>query len=388
MRSSLERKVRIVITMVSMLPILSLPPSPSTSLRKWRGTFIPEVYRQRRYKLYLPYNYRNDEPVPLLVMLHGCTQDADDFALGTEMNRFADHYHCMLVYPEQPRSANRGKCWNWFSPKHQARGRGEPAEIVAIVDQVKTSYVIDDDRVYAVGISAGAAMAVILGATYPDVFAALGISSGVPYKASTGVLNSLKVMSEGTTDPSAQGHAAYVAMGPYKRIMPVIVFHGTADPTVTPKNADDVIAQWLQTNRLAHPSIDGDESLDDVPSAVIPGQAPEGRTFTESIYRDRSGKIFMKKIMVDGMKHGWSGGSLDGTFTDPAGPKASQMIIEFLLDHALHQKRPVVEGRRSTAKVRQPAQVWHRPRVAQEELIPRWFKRIGAAVSRLVRRGK
>lgn len=365
--------------MLPVLPIVSLTSIPATVVRKWQGTFIPRTYKRRRYKVYVPHHYRQDRPVPLILMLHGCTQDADDFALGTEMNRYADQYHFIAVYPEQPRSANRGRCWNWFRPEHQSRGSGEPSEIVAIVDQVRQDYTIDETRVYAVGISAGAAMAVILGATYPDVFAAIGVSSGVVYKASKSLLHSLKVLSDGVADPGTQGLAAYDAMGKHRRVMPVIVFHGTEDSTVAPRNGDQLITQWVQTNRLAYNGR-GDSGIADRPSAVVKGRVPGGRTYTEYVYKDRSGKAILKKVMVDGMKHGWSGGSPDGSFTDPLGPKASQMIVEFLLDHALRYE-PTVEIRRPS-----PVREVPRPEPVGAEPEPNWLERAGNAIRRFLRR--
>ncbi|MGH2543086.1 MAG: extracellular catalytic domain type 1 short-chain-length polyhydroxyalkanoate depolymerase, partial [Ardenticatenaceae bacterium] len=179
------------------------------------GTFLTESYNGRLYKVYLPTGYQPGTPAPLVVMLHGCTQDPDQFAAGTEMNSYAEQHTFIVVYPDQPASANSSKCWNWFEPAHQSRGGGEPATIVEIVNEVKSDYTIDENRVYVAGLSAGAAMSVILGATYPDEFAALGVSAGLEYKAATSLVGAFTALTIGGPDPVAQGNAAYSAMGEY-----------------------------------------------------------------------------------------------------------------------------------------------------------------------------
>lgn len=363
-----------------MLPMLSiLSPFAVASSQRSAGTFVAKTLQGRNYKLYIPPAYRSTQPVPLLVMLHGCTQTPDDFALGTEMNVYADQHNFIVVYPEQSRSANRGKCWNWFRSEHQVRGRGEPAEIVAIVDQIKDDYAIDDNRVYVAGISAGAAMTVILGATYPDVFAAIGVCSGVTYRASTSVAGSLVVMARGGPDPTVQGHVAYSAMGDFKRVVPVIVFHGTSDTTVSPKNGDQVIAQWARTNQLVLNGV-SDSGIGATPSAVVRGSVPGGRTFTRYTYTDHTGKVILQQYMVDGMKHGWSGGSRAGSYTDPQGPRASPIVVEFLLQHTL-RAIPTVEVAPPRPVVVAPPQ----PVAEKPEPKPGLLKRIGGALRRLVR---
>src|SRR5687767_5464239 len=154
-------------------------------MRAQAGTFVSKTYNSRTYKVYIPTGYAQGTAVPMVVMLHGCTQDPDQFAAGTEMNAYADQYKFIVVYPDQPSSSHSNKCWRWFDPAHQSRGSGEPALIVGIVNQVKTDYTIDSNRVYLAGMSAGAAMTANMGALYPDVFAAIGVHSGLEFKAAT-----------------------------------------------------------------------------------------------------------------------------------------------------------------------------------------------------------
>ncbi|PTM59783.1 extracellular catalytic domain type 1 short-chain-length polyhydroxyalkanoate depolymerase [Desmospora activa] len=279
----------------------------------------------RQYKLYVPNGYTPGTPVPLVVMLHGCTQDPDQFAAGTQMNQVAERENFLVAYPTQPSSANLNKCWNWFETRHQARGGGEPASIVGVVNHIKGSYTVDGSRVHVAGLSAGGAMSVILGATYPDVFTSIGVGAGLEYQAATSVTGAYMAMNYGGPDPVKQGEAAYRAMGSYARVVPVIVFHGTADYTVRPINGDQVISQWARTNDMA---ADGN-GIDDKPDTTQPGAVPNGRTYTKYLYQNGAGNVVMEKVIVDGMGHAWSGGSTAGSYTDPQGPDASGMMWQF-----------------------------------------------------------
>lgn len=167
-------------------------------------------------------------------MLHGCTQSPDDFAAGTEMNAYAERNRFFVVYPEQPVSANLSKCWNWFDSSNQSRGRGEPASIVGVVNKIKSNYPVDSRRVYVAGLSAGGAMSVILGAAYPDVFAAIGVGSGLEYKAATSVLYSGTAMLYGGPDPVQQGNLAYQAMGDMRASCQPLFFTGQPTTRLIP----------------------------------------------------------------------------------------------------------------------------------------------------------
>jgi len=290
----------------------------------------------RPYMVYTPAHYQVGTVVPLVVMLHGCTQTAEDFAAGTQMNQLAEQYGFIVVYPQQTAKENQNRCWNWFTSSNQTRGRGEPASIAGVVHALveQTSHwTIDTNRIYVAGISAGASMAVVLGATYPDIFAAIGVHSGIEYQAATNLPQSLKVMRRGGPDPVLQGQRAHEAMGNFARRVPTIVFHGTQDPIVSPINGEQIVQQWIQTNQL---TLNGTYQADfHRPSRTTAGQVPGGRAYTVSSWTDTNGEEVQVYWKVQGLGHAWSGGSPNGSYTDPLGPKASLAMHQFFMDHPL-----------------------------------------------------
>lgn len=293
------------------------------------SSFITKISSDGRiYKLYVPSSYTPGKPIPLVVMLHGCTQDPDQFAAATEMNTIAEQHNFLVAYPQQPSSANFSKCWNWFEPLHQSRGWGEPASIARVVHHIKLSYSVSDDQIYVSGFSAGGAMSVIMGATYPDLFSAIAVHSGLEYKAATSSTSAWMAMLNGGPDPNNQGTLAYWAMGSRARVIPTIVFHGTSDYTVYPINGHQVLSQWAQTNDLASDGSDN-QDIDDQAEQTINGSVPNGHSYTRYIYQDTKGKGVMEKFIVNGMGHSWSGGKPGGSYTDPNGPKASQEMWRF-----------------------------------------------------------
>lgn len=303
------------------------------------GSFTSKTYNGRTYKLYVPSSYQGGAVLPLVVMLHGCTQDPDQFAAGTQMNALAETEKFFVLYPEQPSSANSNKCWNWFDTAHQSRGSGEPALIAGMVNQIKSSYSIDADQVFVGGLSAGAAMSVIMGATYPDIFAAISVGAGLEYKAATSVTGAYTAMSSGGPNPIQQGDLAYLAMGEHKRVVPVILFHGTADYTVAPINAHQILSQWAQTNDRASDGLDNN-NIDDTADQTLPGTVSGGRSYTQYIYKDTAGKTVMEKYMIEGMGHAWSGGSTSGSYTDHKGPNATKLSWNFFKNHPKNGDAP------------------------------------------------
>ncbi len=284
------------------------------------------------YKLWIPASYNSAAPVPLLMMLHGCTQSPDDFAAGTQMNVLADEYNFLVVYPEQTGNSNELKCWNWFLPEHQSRGAGEPAKLAAVVEHLRDTYSVDAARTFIAGMSAGGAMAVIMGVTYPDLFAAIGVHSGLAYQAAVDLPGALKAQQSGSPDPTHLGLAAFKAMGKAssesRRRIRVIVFHGTDDARVHPNNADQIIMQWAWTNAY----VEGlrDNALGSGKSARLRQETvPDGYRYTRKIYTDGHGGTLLEKWIVQGLGHAWSGGSGEGSHTDPNGPKASEAIWKF-----------------------------------------------------------
>jgi len=266
----------------------------------------------RPYRLYVPRGYRG-QPVPLIVMLHGCTQSPEDFALGTRMNEAAEAACCLVAYPGQTPSANGSKCWNWFRPEDQQRGSGEPALLAGIAQAVMREYAIDPKRVYVAGMSAGGAAAALLGRTYPDLFAAVGVHSGLPCGAAHDVNSAFVAMRQGPPP------------GPPADAPPTIVFHGDQDTTVNPSNGDAVAAQAQHETAL-----DG---------RTTNGQVPGGHRYRVTRHADAAGRVIVEQWVVHGAGHAWSGGSPAGSFTDARGPDATAEMLRFFLQH---QKKAVL----------------------------------------------
>jgi len=284
------------------------------------GKFVDGAYSNtagtRTYKLYIPSNYTG-QAVPLIIMLHGCTQNAVDFAAGTRMNMFAEGKTFLVAYPEQVSSANTSKCWNWFQPADQQRGMGEPSLISGITRQIMNSYHVDINRVYVGGMSAGGAMAVIMAVTYPDLYAAVGVHSGLAYQAANDVRSGITAMRRGASQSVQQ----------LTTVIPLISFHGDRDTTVSPVNADRLLKQWLQATNP-----DQDKSAYN--TKVERGQALGGRSYTRSIYHNAKGQVIAEKWLVHQAGHAWSGGSSDGSFTNPKGPNASSEMLRFFAEHS------------------------------------------------------
>ncbi len=265
----------------------------------------------------------------LVLMLHGCSQNAQDFEAATLMNDLAEKQGFYVVWPTQPSSHNAGKCWNWFDPLSQARGAGEPAELAAIVDEAKKRHTIDGAHVYVAGISAGGAMAAVMGATYPDVFAAIGVGSGLEYQAADSVQSGLAAEGSGGPNPVAQGDAIFAAMGTHARAMPVIAFHGTSDGTVAIVNGHQVIASYTRADADAL----GLASLA-APSTVT-SQVDGGRGYSTETTNGPDNAPLLVGVWVTGMDHAWSGGVKGASYTDSDGPDATGIMWSFFSAHSL-----------------------------------------------------
>jgi len=258
-------------------------------------------------------------------MLHGCAQEPDDFAAGTRMNALAEEHGFIVVYPTQTGKANGSNCWNWFQAEHQQRDRGEPSLIAGITREVLSAYALDARRVYVAGLSAGGAMAAVMGTTYPDVYAAVGIHSGLAYAAARDVPSAFAAM----RGEGAKRGKRKARTDPAARSVPTIVFHGDSDTTVHPSNGDDVISQASPPSLAAQAQ--GDPFVQHERS-VEQGDV-RGRAYTRSTYRDSGGKPVMEQWLVHGAAHAWSGGSTEGSFSDPTGPEASREMLRFFLQH-------------------------------------------------------
>ncbi len=289
----------------------------------------------RDFKLWVPSTLLSDGPAPLMMVLHGCTHNAETMAEISGMNEVANANRFLLVYPEQTRRANLMKCWNWFLAKHQARDAGEPSILAAIVEQVRLLCNVDTERIYAMGVSAGGAMAVIAGATYPDIFAGVAVAAGGEFKAATTLSSGFSVMKRGGPDPVQQGQAAFEAMKAglvrkKRRRMPVMVIQGTADNRVSPVNADQIIAQWGKTNACL--AAEYGESGIGLSERVIAGQVAGGHSYRRHVYTDHTGALLMEKWMVEGLGHAWSGSPRAHKHGDPKGPAVSAEIWRFFCE--------------------------------------------------------
>jgi poly(hydroxyalkanoate) depolymerase family esterase len=255
----------------------------------------------RAYHLYIP-DLKGAQPAGLILMLHGCTQTPIDFAKGTGMNQLADAHGLIVVYPAQSRRANMQSCWNWFTPADQMRDAGEPAILAGLVRQIQRTHDVPEGRSFVAGLSAGAAMAVIMGRTYPETFAAVGAHSGLPYKSAHDMRSAFATM--GATGPSSTNAVPH----------PTIIFHGDADQTVHARNgqriADDA-------------AVPGPQMLEDGMTA--------GRKFTRSTALSPSGSPVVEHWTITGLGHAWSGGNKAGSYTDPTGPDASAEMVRFFL---------------------------------------------------------
>jgi poly(hydroxyalkanoate) depolymerase family esterase len=303
---------------------------------KWESGSASFASASRKYKLWVPATCDPQAPSPLVMMLHGCTQKPEDLAETSGMNAVADNNNFLVAYPEQPVRANLLRCWNWFDPKHQSRGAGEPAVLAAVIEQIGSSHNVDASRVYVAGISAGAAMAVVLAATYPDLVTAVGVVAGLEFKAATSMVGGLAAMKKGGPDPEQQGLVAFQTMSDGLRDkpkgrMPVTVFQGTADPYLNPLNAGQVIMQWAKTNHCLEGNGAGRDAFD-AGGELISGSVPGGYRFDKHTYKDGAGRLLMEKWMVEGMGHAWPGSPVTGDFADPKGPPASKEMWRFFCD--------------------------------------------------------
>jgi len=279
--------------------------APLSTGARWEELAYANTAGSRRYKLFVPSSYWG-EKLPLVMMLHGCKQSPDDFATGTRMNELAEEQGFLVAYPGQSSSANCSKCWNWFNPDAQLRDGGEPSLIAGITRHIMGTLAVDPARVYIAGLSAGGAAAAIMGSAYPDLYAAIGVHSGLACGAAKDLPTAFTAMRQGGSPP------------PATRPLPTIVFHGDRDSTVSPLNGDQVIAQ----SKAGMPFT----------RTVSHGQSPGGIGYTYSVYSDETGNPVLEQWVVHGAGHAWSGGSQAGSYTDPRGPDASREMLRFFIE--------------------------------------------------------
>jgi len=285
-------KIRWLLVRLSTLVTAVLRPGKARP-----GRFVRRIYVERAgsrfYKLYVPTCYRG-QALPLVVMLHGCKQTPDDFAAGTRMNQLAEEYGFVVAYPAQAWRANVDRCWNWFRASDQQRDGGEPAIIAGITRKIMRRYRIDARRVYIAGLSAGGSMAAVMAATYPELYAAIGIHSGLPYASARGAATALAAMCWKRLGAAAPRPA-----------LPAIVFHGDSDTTVHPSNGEYAVA-----------------------GAQVLSQTGEagGRRYTRTLYR---GASLLEHWLVHGAGHAWCGGNGTASYADDKGPDAAREMLRF-----------------------------------------------------------
>ncbi len=287
-----------------------------TPARAAGGTYFVggyvSIYGARDYHGYVPSSYRAGTPMPLVVALHGCTENDLGFDLLSGWTTEAEQQGFIVVYPDQNNFVNPAGCWNWFLSTNQHRGWGEPAIIAGITNLMKSRYTIDSRRVFVTGVSAGGVMANIMAVSYPDIYAAGSILAGCEYRCDV-LMNST---------PQQSGQWAIQEMGSRRRAVPVIIFQGTADIIVPPSTADRIVGQWATV-----------DSIDTTPDLVQPGQVPGGRSYTRSVYRSASGADLIEQYMINGAGHVYPGGCSCSLYGDPFGPDATGLSWAFFAAH-------------------------------------------------------
>ena len=273
----------------------------------------------RAYRLYLPPGAA-DRPMPMVVMLHGCKQNPDDFAAGTGMNALAQEFGVIVLYPEQAQDANPARCWNWFKHNHQGRGSGEAALIASMTQAVLATHGADPARVYIAGLSAGGAMATLVAAAHPEIFAAVGVHSGLAPGAARNLPQGLAAMRSGASEPMGAGLSPRATLP-----VPTIVFHGDKDTTVHHKNGDQITAAALAGSAQRR----SQGGLDSTSEKVV---TASGRRYTRTIYG--TAPVVAEHWLLHGAGHAWSGGKAAGSYTDPAGPDASREMLRFFMSQS------------------------------------------------------
>ncbi|KQV80279.1 PHB depolymerase esterase [Massilia sp. Root351] len=311
---------------------LALPAAAPAWAGQWDFGVYANLWGIREYQVWLPTGYSPGTPLPVVLMLHGCGSEPNSMAAVSRYNELADRERFIVLYPRQNASANPSRCWNFMLEINQQRGSGEPSQLMGMLNAVKGRYSVDGSRVYVTGISAGGAMAAIMAACYSDVFAAVMVHSGGMYKGATGLLTAAESLLQASPyDPALRGKDAWRCSGSPRRLMPAMVFHGTADIVVNPANGDQTIEQFLQTSDWGDDGADND-SVAYRASSIGRYTVPYGRSYTVDSYT-ANGVLVAQKYTVAGMNHAWSGGPPGWPFSDELGPDATAISWAFFRNY-------------------------------------------------------
>lgn len=315
--STVLKQLRAARASLQVRQLFERPSTPSPPPATPRGAqYLDRRYSgasgARDFRLFLPAR-QPQGPKGLIIMLHGCSQDPDDFATGTDMNAVAQRHGLAVAWPAQTRDHNGASCWNWFAPANQARGMGEPAILAGLARGLTREFALDRKNVFVAGLSAGGAMAVILAETYPDVFSAAGVHSGLARGAASNVMSALSAMRSGATPPAAQRRRRPAAVT--GRTVRRIVFQGDSDSAVHPSNAPLIVQAAVGTRE---------------PARVTEASA-SGRAYLRTEYALPDGTADVELWLIKGAGHAWSGGKSAGSYTDPRGPDASAEMVRFFL---------------------------------------------------------
>lgn len=301
----------------------------------WTFGVHGNLWGAREYQVWIPSGYQAGTPVPLVLVIHGCTSDPNSMAAISRFNELADRERFIVVYPRQNVTANPQRCWNYMLSFNQTRGAGEPSILAGIVGEVRNRYSVDTSRMYVTGLSSGGAMTSTMAACYSDMFAAAAVHAGAMYKSAVGVLTSIDVLLQGSPfDPDERGKLAWQCAGSPRRLTPTLVFHGTDDIVVHPVNGDQTVRQFVQTNDF------GDDGSDNNSAAYVAASTTShvtpvanGRTYTVATYRNSGGTVVAQKYTVNGMNHAWSGGPSVWPFSDERGPDATGISWAFFRNY-------------------------------------------------------
>lgn len=296
----------------------------------WRTESYKGVYGNRTYKVYVPKGLSLNKKNPIVIMLHGCQQNAEEFAKGTRIEKWADKEKFIALLPEQNISYNPFKCWNWIIPSNNSR-IGESQIIVEMLDAVISAYNGDTHRVFAAGMSAGASMVNILGNCYPERFRALASHDGTQFYSSYYGLDFAEVVLSGASVPSAVsaflGNQCSRLIKNRPKKMPIVIFHGMKSPLMSPMHAFQVESEFKAFNDYLDNGIRDNSYFLEKDVENI----PETKTYGYNLYTttDNDHEVIIERYMINDLSHGWSGGVENLPYNDPKGPDASMFIMNF-----------------------------------------------------------